>query len=151
MKARAWLVILCTASFLTTGISAASAHEAGPRTQPRTPQSSQPLPALSDPQFGMDPVMRALLIAMAARILREAAASPDPAAALADALDRSLSAAMASPEALRVLEAVTNQVMKDVPDDLREAMVAFAASLFAQIRRDLVQNRSQSRRSVPVP
>ena len=130
------------ASIFLLGLNVpAWAHDGdhGHGTPPAHPQSA---PGAFD---GMDPVMRAVLIAMAARMLREAAASPDPMGALGDTLERTISAALENPETLRMLEALTGQALKDVPDDLRHALMAFAASMLAQTRREMMQ----SRRGVP--
>ena len=78
-------------------------------------------------------------------MLREAAASPDPMGALGASVERTVSAALANPETLRMLEALTGQALKDVPEELRQALTAFAASMFAHTRREMLQPR----RSVP--
>lgn len=115
----------------------AAAHEAGARAEapmasaepgpPRAPE------AYVDP---MDPVMRAILFAMAAKVLREAAASPDPLAALGDSIERSIAAAGTNPQTLRTIEALTAQALKDAPPELRQALLAFIVSTLKQARRE---------------
>jgi len=141
MRVRVWLATLSAVAAFAAGVPSASAHDLGTRQTPRPSAGEQPR---YDSQTTIDPFMRAVLIAMAARILREAAASPDPAAALGESLERALVAAMASPDTLRILEAMTGQALQEVPYELRQAMVAFATSMLAQMRRDLAQNRRQS-------
>jgi len=135
MKALRWLLVLCAAGALV--VPSASAHER------RSPQQAPAQSAyVHESEVALDPVMRALLIAMAARILREAAASPDPVAALADSVERSVSAALASPETMRLVEALTGHAFKDVPEELRQAIVAFTVSAFAKLRREMLQGRN---------
>ena len=140
MRVRVWLATLSAFAAFAAGVPSASAHDPGTRQAPRPSAGEQPRYS----QTTIDPFMRAVLIAMAARILREAAASPDPAAALGESLERALAAAMANPDTLRILEGMTGQALQEVPYELREAMVAFATSMLAQMRRELAQNRRQS-------
>ena len=125
------------ASICLLGLNPAWAHE-GSHSHGTPPAHPHFAPGAFD---GMDPVVRAVLIAMAARMLREAAASPDPMGALGDSLERTVSAALANPETLRMLEALTGQALRDVPDDLRHALMAFAASMLAHTRREMMQSR----------
>lgn len=85
----------------------------------------------------MDPVLRALLIGMAASLLREAAQSPDPLNALGETLERKLMFALRSPEMARLVEALVGQAFRDVPLELREPLAQFAQSMLHSMRRDL--------------
>ena len=123
-------------------MATASAHERPALTQAESsPSTEAPRAFTPDSALEMDPFMRAVIIAMAARMLREAAASPDPVAALADSVERTVAAAVASPESVRLVEALTGQAFKDVPAELRQAIVEFAVSAFAKMRRDMLQGR----------
>ena len=122
---------------VATAVPPAAAHERRAPLQNEPAQSAQ----VHESEVALDPVMRALLIAMAARMLREAAASPDPVAALAGSVERSVSAALANPETMRLIAALTGQAFKDVPEELRQAIVAFTVSAFAKLRRDTLHGR----------
>ena len=93
----------------------------------------------------MDPVMRAILLAMVAKVLREAAASPDPLATLGETIDRSVTSAMASPQTFKTIEALTAQALKEAPPELRQALLAFIASALKHARREGSQARSEAR------
>lgn len=84
----------------------------------------------------MDPVMQAILLAMAARALREAAASPNPLDALGRTLERSLASAAADPRTLQTIEALTASALKDAPPELRKALFEFIAGTLAHARRE---------------
>ncbi len=135
MKIIGRLTLLGTSVALA--VAPAAAHERRAPLQNEPAYSAQ----VHESDLTLDPVMRALLIAMAARMLREAAASPDPVAALAGSVERSVSAALANPETMRLVEALTGQAFKDVPEELRQAIVAFTVSAFAKLRKDMLYGR----------
>jgi hypothetical protein len=114
-----------------------SAQEAGapPRHEQsaRAPGSGERLVAAVEP---MDPVMQAILLAMAARVLREAAASPDPLEALGRTLERMAASAAADPRTLETIEALSAQVLKEAPPELREALVGFILGALDHARRE---------------
>ena len=93
----------------------------------------------------MDPVMQAILLAMAARVLREAAASPDPLDALGRTLERSVAAAAADPRTLKTIEALTSQALKEAPPELRQALFEFISGALAHARREREAARSSAR------
>ena len=144
MKRNPWLTIaFCTITGLAPWGSSAAARESNlPLPDQGSKATEAPLASTLDATSHIDPVMRALLIAMAARVLREAAASPDPVAALGESLERSLDAALASPETIRMVEALTGQAFKDVPEELRLALVAFGRSVLHHARREMLRKRS---------
>lgn len=107
---------------------------------PRDPEQS-PLPDVATPADTMDPVLRAILFAMAARALRDAAASGDPLAALADTLERSITAAATSPQNLRTVEALAAHALKDAPPELRQALSDFIVSALKHARGSRPQTR----------
>jgi len=80
--------------------------------------------------------MRAILLALAARVLREAAASPDPLASLGDAIERSITSAATNPQTLKTIEALTAQALQDAPPELRQALLAFIVSTLKHARRE---------------
>jgi len=119
--------------FLSVGVAApACAHEF-----PRVPES--PPAATAEPT--LDPVMRALLIGLAARILTEAARSPDPMNTLGDSLERALASALRSPASARMIESLMGHALKDVPFELREPLALFAGSMLESARREMLDNR----------
>ena len=142
MSIKRWLTTFCSIG-LVGGCFHALAHEPGssPQAQPQYPAPPAPH-SLHEAPVAMDPVMRAVLIAMAARMLREAAASPDPMTALGESLERNLAAAVVNPETVRMVEALTGQALKEVPEGLRNAIVAFAVSMLNNARREMLPNRS---------
>ncbi len=89
----------------------------------------------------IDPVMRALLIGLAARMLTEAARSPDPMGTLGDSMERALSSALRSPASARMLEGLVGHALKDVPPELREPLALFAGSMLESVRREMLDNR----------
>ncbi|RPI46188.1 MAG: hypothetical protein EHM59_08120 [Betaproteobacteria bacterium] len=146
MKRNSWPTLaFCAIAGLGAWCLPAAASESSPSLTDRGPNVTEaPLPSTLESPSQIDPVMRALLIAMAARMLREAAASPDPVTALGDSLERSLAAALASPETVRMVEALTGQAFKDVPEELRLALAAFATSVLHHARREMLRRRSAS-------
>lgn len=123
-----------------------SAQEASSRpVGAQTPDGGDVLRSSEARADAMDPVMRAILFAMAAKVLREAAASPDPLAALGDTIERSIASAATNPQTLRTIEALTAQALKDAPPELRQALLAFIVSTLKQVRREVGQPRSELR------
>ena len=93
----------------------------------------------------VDPLIQAILVAAAASILREAAASPDPAAALAESLDRKLISALRSPEAARLLDQLIAEAVKEAPQELREPLAQFASAMLNNFRREMLERRQRSK------
>ena len=128
------------AALLTGG--AAVAHQPAP--QPRVPSqddSAQRAPqpdAYAGSPVTIDPLMRALMIGIAASILREAAAQPDPVEALGDAVERRLAAALANPNTMHLAESALQRALQDAPPELREPLAAFALSVLRNMRRDML-------------
>jgi len=104
---------------------------------PRAPEA----PSAASAEPAMDPVMRALLIGLAARMLTEAARSSDPMATLGDSLERALTSALRSPASTRMIESLMAQAFKDVPVELREPLALFAGSMLESARREMLDNR----------
>jgi len=125
--------LLCGALCVTP----AAAQEAGAYAEP-PPRAAGAYADL------MDPMMRAILFALAARVLREAAASPDPLGSLGDAIERSVTSAATNPRTLKTIEALTAQALKDAPPELRQALLAFIVSTLKHARREN-QARSEVR------
>jgi hypothetical protein len=90
-------------------------------------------------------VLQAILLAMAARVLREAAASPDPLDALGRTLERSVASAAADPRTLKTIEALTSQALKEAPPEWRHALIEFIAGALAHARREREAARSSAR------
>jgi len=142
LRMAGWFAVFSVAANAGTALS----HE------PPVPAPAQGEPALRSPHADgyagghatIDPVMRALVIGIAASILREAAAQPDPVEALGDAVERRLAAALANPNTMRLAESALHQALQDAPPELREPLAAFALSLLRNMRRDLL---AQPRRS----
>ncbi len=137
---------------LASAVPIASANEpgGGAASMPADPPAAAdrapvPVDAVDSPVAArapvLDPFMQDLLLAMAAAMLREAAASPDPVAALGESLERKLSLALSSPEAMRALEAALARGLQDVPADLREPLASFAGSLLRGAQRDFGRGR----------
>jgi hypothetical protein len=124
----------------------ANARETAPQVRPlspdeptqRTPRAAPPA-AQRSAAVEMDPVMRALMIGIAASILREAAAQPDPVEALGNAVERRLAAAAANPNTMRLAEAALAQAFQDAPPELREPLALFATSVLHSMRRELLK------------
>lgn len=102
-----------------------------------------PAVPIAEPSFGadstLDPALRALLVGIAASLLREAAASPDPMNALGETLQKRLASVLRSPEAARLIESLIAQAFKDAPTELREPLALFAQSMLKNMRRDLFE------------
>ena len=135
----AWIVAV--AAFTCAG--AAGARDSAPQVRPLQPDDptlrAAPRAAERSAAVEMDPVMRALLIGIAASILREAAAQPDPVEALGNAVERRLAAAAANPNTMRLAEAALAQAVQDAPPELREPLAQFATSVLHSMRRELLK------------
>lgn len=110
--------------------SAAAAQSTGNGAPPGEAPAPLGIPA-DGPLAGaesMDPMVRAVLFALVARALRDAAKSPDPLGALAETLERSITSAATSPQALKTIEALTAHALKDAPPELRQALGEFILS-----------------------
>jgi hypothetical protein len=125
----AWLALLPATAFAIASL----AHEATPRVPP--PAQATPYPGAS---AQIDPVLRALVLGIAASILREAAAAPDPVEALGDAVERRLAAALANPNTMRLAESALQQALQDAPIELREPLTAFALGVLRNMRREML-------------
>lgn len=128
------LILTCAGALALAGV--AGAQDVLTPLEPTAPRHQErmaPSPTLVEP---MDPVMQAILLAMAARVLREAAASPDPLDALGRTLERSVASAAADPRTLKTIEALTANALKDAPPELRKALFEFIAGALAHARRD---------------
>lgn len=128
------LILTCAGALGPAGV--ASAQDVLTPLEPNAPRAQErmaPSPTLVEP---MDPVMQAIMLAMAARVLREAAASPDPLDALGRTLERSVASAAADPRTLKTIEALTASALKDAPPELRKALFEFIAGALAHARRD---------------
>ena len=84
--------------------------------------------------------MRALVIGIAANILREAAAQPDPVDALGSAVERRIVAALADPNTMRLVESALKHAFQDAPVELREPLALFAASVLHSMRSEMLQD-----------
>ncbi len=136
LRMAGWIALFSVAASAGTALS----HEP-PVRAPAQGDSALPSPHADRYAGGhatIDPVMRALVIGIAASILREAAAQPDPVEALGDALERRLSAALANPNTMRLAESALQQALRDAPPELREPLAAFALSVLQSMRRDLL-------------
>ena len=131
----AWLALLPATAFAGSSL----AHEAAPRVPPSA--QAAPYPGAG---AQIDPVVRALLLGIAASILREAAAAPDPVEALGDAVERRLAAALANPNTMRLAESALQQALQDAPVELREPLTAFALGVLRNMRRDMLARPRQS-------
>jgi hypothetical protein len=87
----------------------------------------------------MDPAMRALLIGIAANMLREAATSSDPMGGLSSSIERTMTGLLRSPETLRLVEGLVGMAFKDAPVELREPLALFAASMVQNLRREMLR------------
>jgi hypothetical protein len=136
------LVVLSTA-----GVSIA--HESHPRAEAVPPQHAEPsasVPYAGAGQLAMDPLMRALVIGIAANILREAAAQPDPVDALGNAVERRVVAALVDPNTMRLVESALRHAFQDAPLELREPLALFASSVLHSMRREMLQDMGPRRR-----
>lgn len=109
------------------------ARESAPRGAEA--QTSRLVP-IADP--ATDPAIRALVLQLAASVLREAAASPDPIQALANALERKLMFALRNPELARLAESAIGEAVKDAPSELREPLALFAIALLGNFRHEML-------------
>jgi hypothetical protein len=122
------------------------AHEGNPPGAAWAPQQVEPpanapyLGAGNSPQATMDPIVRALVIGIAANILREAAAQPDPVDALGNAVERRIVAVLSDPNTMRLVERALQHAFQDAPVELREPLALFAASVLHNMRRDILQD-----------
>jgi hypothetical protein len=134
-------------AFSTAGVSIA--HESHPRAEAVPPQHGKPpasVPYAGAGQPAMDPLMRALVIGIAANILREAAAQPDPVDALGNAVERRVVAALADPNTMRLVESALRHAFQDAPLELREPLALFASSVLHSMRREMLQDMGPRRR-----
>lgn len=132
-------ILTCAVAFGVTATAEAQDVLSPPEPNAsRAQERTAPAPSLVEP---MDPVLQAILLAMAARVLREAAASPDPLDALGRTLERSLASAAADPRTLKTIEALTASALRDAPPELRRALFEFIAGALAHARRDREASR----------
>lgn len=127
------LVLLGTLQLFGGALAPALAHDLPSETE--APPAATAAPA-------MDPVMRALLIGLAARMLTDAARSPDPMATLGESLERALTSALRSPATARMIEDLMGRALTDVPAELREPLALFAGSMLQSMRREMLDNRT---------
>ena len=104
------------------------------------PKERRPAPAA---QPAIDPLMQALLIGLAASVLREAAASPDPIATMGESLERKLAFALRSPEFARLLDQLIADAVKEAPQELREPLAQFAGAMVSNLRREMLERQSR--------
>lgn len=126
------------AAFVTLP-SVVSAHDvkgSGDRQDRRVATAARP---------AIDPLVQAILIAAAASVLREAAASPDPVAALGDSIERKLMFALRSPELAQLLDQLIADAVKEAPQDLREPLAQFAGAMLESFRREMLDRRQHQR------
>jgi hypothetical protein len=108
---------------------------------PAAPVSDRAYPQLSSGEPAIDPAVRAIVIGLLASLLREAAESPDPLAALGDAFERKLKFALRSPEFGRLLQGLLGHAVKDLPSELREPLSLFAQAMMQNMRREMLQTK----------
>lgn len=104
------------------------------------PKERRSAPAAQPP---IDPLVQALLIGLAASVLRDAAASPDPIATMGESLERKLIFALRSPELARVLDQLIADAVKDAPLELREPLAQFAGAMVNNLRREMLDRESR--------
>lgn len=142
--ARSLITIAALAAMATANL--VSAHEPGPDVKPLHPaEPTVPAPQGSAPGSSTafdDPLVRALVIGIAANILREAAAQPDPVEALGNAVERRVAAALADPNTMRLVESGLKEAFRDAPEALREPLALFAISVLRSMRRDVLYERT---------
>jgi len=125
---------LAVGATLVAGVPPALSSQPSPPPAPESaPGTQQPAP--------LDPAISAVLVALAAAMLRDAAASPDPMASLGQAFERTLSNAISSPETARLIESIVATAVKDAPPELREPLAQFALSMLRSARRDMGRDR----------
>jgi hypothetical protein len=124
------------------GLSGACFAHGGPDA-PAPAQSPYAVPQAGamDGHPAMDPLVRAIVIGIAASILREAAAQPDPVDALGNAVERRLAAALADPNTMRLIEGALRHAFQDAPAELREPLALFASSVLHDMRREMLRDR----------
>ena len=127
--------VLALAAFAALPI-AARAHDVKGSGELKDQRAARP---------AIDPLVQAILIAAAASVLREAAASPDPVAALGDSIERKLVFALRSPELAQLLDQLIADAVKQAPQDLREPLAQFAGAMLNNFRRELLDRRQQQR------
>jgi len=108
------------------------ALESVPATAPQRPRAAP----VAEP--AIDPAIRALLVGLAASLLREAAASPDPMTALGDALERKLLFALRSPEISQLIDGLIGHAANEAPAELREPIALFALAILKNLRREML-------------
>jgi len=107
------------------------------------PQSARVAPVVEP---AMDPAIRALLVGLAASLLSEAAASPDPMVALGDSLERKLLLALRSPEFSELINGLIGQAAEEAPAELREPIALFAIATLNSLRREMLEDGGSRRR-----
>ena len=139
MKRVAKSVCVCSLAALLALPGAATAHDVkgrGELKDQRAARAARPT---------IDPLVQAILIAAAASVLNEAAASPDPVATLGDSIERKLMFALRSPELAQLLDQLIAEAVKQAPQDLREPLAQFAGAMLNNFRRELLDKRQQQR------
>lgn len=136
--ARRWVTMAALLAFGTAG--SGLAHEVAPRPAPQHGVPAAGIEPGVAAQPTMDPLVRALVIGIAASILREAASQPDPLEALGDAVERRAAAALADPNTLQLIDAAVQRAVRDAPAELREPLALFASSVARSLRRELLQD-----------
>lgn len=126
---------LALAGVLTLGGTPAHALESGPAVVVAVEAAPPPAEAAAP----MDPALRALLVGLAASMLREAAASPDPMAGLGSAVERTFTGLLQSPETLQLLAAMVGHATRDAPAELREPLALFATGMLNSLRREMLR------------
>lgn len=107
---------------------------------------AQRAPSATYAEPAMDPMIRALLLGLAASLLREAAASPDPLNTFGESLERKLHFALRSPEFARLAEGLIDRAVRDAPAELREPLAQFATAMLNNLRREMLDGaRPRSR------
>lgn len=143
--ARSMVLMAALAALALPGAVGAHEPRSGPDVRPLTPAESN-VPA---PQGGTafdDPLVRALVIGIAASILREAAAQPDPVEALGNAVERRVAQALADPNTMRLVESGLREAFREAPEALREPLALFAVSLLRSMRRDMLNEQPRQYR-----
>jgi hypothetical protein len=116
---------------------AAVAHDPGRVDEPKERR------AAPQAQPAIDPLVQALLIGLAASVLREAAASPDPIATMGESIERKLAFALRSPEFARVLDRLIADAVKEAPLELREPLAQFAVAMVNNLRREMLDRQAR--------
>jgi hypothetical protein len=138
MNASRQLPCVTAALMILLFSAAANATQPAAGTQPYAERAApRQAHATRTDSIATDPFVRALIIGVLASILREAAAQPDPLEALGDAIERKLALALSSPETVRLLEQALRQALQSAPEELREPLAKFGASVLRNLRRQL--------------